>query len=326
MRHQFAPVLNRLARAAYVFGVSFLLVGIVLSYMTQPASAADIQGETKRCKAVKIDVCHHTSSASNPYEIISVNINSVDDGLTAGGHLTHSKVPFVLFESDAWDSYEYCGVTFPAFGDQDLVANHCVYAPPTETQTLTQTETITFTPPTETQTQTQTETETQTQTETLTTTFTPPTETQTQTQTETITQTETLTSTYTPPTETLTQTETETQTQTQTQTETVTVTITETLTETLTETITQTQLTETQGPPTITATDPIQTQTEEQTLPPPPANITPVVLIPVTGVTVIQPAAISYSMAAKQSIFLNLGLILLGFGLAFHSLAKKFTD
>jgi hypothetical protein len=191
--------------------------------------------------------------------------------------------------------------------------------------------TVTLTVPVLTVTQTSTPTETSTPTNTVTST---PTETATPTETVTATPTETVTAT---PTETLTATPTETSTPTQTATPTNTPTgptRTPTITPTgPTATLRINTLTPTQpvvqNTPNPTPTDPGGTGGEDPgtatsvpTLGVPVTGGTPPVLIPVSGADLLAPAG--FSMAGLQTLFMNLGLLFLGMAFVLHSVANKF--
>jgi hypothetical protein len=192
----------------------------------------------------------------------------------------------------------------------------------------TVTPTVTVTTVTSTVTATPTQTVTMTPTETST-----PTETATPTETVTSTPTETVTMT---PTETLTATPTETSTPTQTATPTNTPTgptITPTITPTgPTATLRVNTLTPTQpvvqNTPNPTPTDPGTggedpgTPTSVPTLGVPVTGGTPPVLIPVSGADLLAPAG--FSMAGLQTLFMNLGLLFLGMAFVLHSVANKF--
>lgn len=81
---------------------------------------------------LKIDVCHVTGSASNPYVLINVNIHSVEDAQHVGGHGDHYTAPWVFGDDDAWESYTYGGVDYPGVGPDGFIANGCEL-PATET-------------------------------------------------------------------------------------------------------------------------------------------------------------------------------------------------
>lgn len=156
---------------------------------------------------VKVNVCHHTGSPSNPYVLVVVSVQSVEDAINLGGHGNH--------EDDAWHAYEFEGVTYPARNEDvfgSLIDDSCNLIVPTATPTNTEvpsatptstnTNTPTFTP-------TSTNTPTSTQTEVPTSTFTPtPTSTGTQ-PTPSITPTSSPTPTTDPRTPTGTPTETQ---------------------------------------------------------------------------------------------------------------------
>ena len=92
------------------------LVGIVIAIALMiPTMAFADQPER-----LKLDVCHATGSASNPYVLVNVNISSVEDAQNVGGHGNH--------ENDSWDSYTYGGVDYPGQGDM----SNCSEPEPTE--------------------------------------------------------------------------------------------------------------------------------------------------------------------------------------------------
>jgi hypothetical protein len=98
---------------------------------------------------VKVNVCHHTNSPVNPYVLIEVSVQSVEDAINLGGHGQH--------EDDAWHPYEYEGVIYPGrnewvFGS--LIDDSCnLIVPPSPTNTLAPTATNTLPAPTATNTQ-----------------------------------------------------------------------------------------------------------------------------------------------------------------------------
>jgi hypothetical protein len=83
-------------------GLFLLLIGAVGTV----GASAESQG---RVGSLRIDVCHATSSSTNPFVLITVNIHSVESAQGVGGHGTHSD--------DSWESFEYAGVTYPGQGD-----------------------------------------------------------------------------------------------------------------------------------------------------------------------------------------------------------------
>jgi hypothetical protein len=66
---------------------------------------------------VKVDVCHATASQTNPYVLITVNVNSVGVANDLNGHAGH--------EGDIWASFVFDGVTYPGQGDQSILENGC---------------------------------------------------------------------------------------------------------------------------------------------------------------------------------------------------------
>jgi len=134
-------------------GISVGTLALGMAIYGAGAITPKVSADQPPCQPTKVDVCHHTSSESNPYVSINVSIHSVEDANSAGGHLLHSAVPFELYKSDAWPSFNYCGVTYPAFGDQELVENGCNIVVPTPTNTPV-TPTVTKTPVTPTVTNT----------------------------------------------------------------------------------------------------------------------------------------------------------------------------
>jgi hypothetical protein len=146
---------------------------------------------------VKVNVCHHTGSPQNPYVLVVVSVQSVEDAINLGGHGHH--------EDDAWHAYVFEDITYPArnegvFGT--IIDDSCnLIVPPTDTPTPTDTEVPSATP-TETQVPTATTIPSATATATTIPTETPsltPTQTATGTQpTFTATAPSTETSTMTP--------------------------------------------------------------------------------------------------------------------------------
>lgn len=172
---------------ALLFG---LLVSLFMSFFTVYAVSI-----------VHVNVCHHTGSQTNPYNLIDVSVHSVDDARGLNGHGDHIE--------DAWKSFIFDGVTYPGqneglFGS--LINSDCsLIVVPTPTNTLepfpTNTEVPSATPtntasPTNTPTYTSTATQTPTATATQTPTN-PPTMTNTPTGTLTNTPTDPATSTPT---------------------------------------------------------------------------------------------------------------------------------
>ena len=85
-------------KAFLIFALLFLMVGMVGTL-----------GVSAKKETLKIDVCHATSSATNPYVLVNVSINSVETAQNVGGHGSHAE--------DAWEPYTYDGVDYPGQGD-----------------------------------------------------------------------------------------------------------------------------------------------------------------------------------------------------------------
>lgn len=123
---------------------------------------------------VSVNVCHHTGSNTNPYNLITVAIHSVNDANGLNGHGDHPE--------DAWQSFVYEGVTYSGQNEDvfgDIIDESCNLIVPTPTPTFT------LIPPTATYTSTPTDTDV------------PPTATSTSTNTPENTPTSTFTSTPT---------------------------------------------------------------------------------------------------------------------------------
>lgn len=106
---------------------------------------------------VNVNVCHATGSNTNPYNLITVAVHSVDDANGLNGHGTH--------EGDAWMSFEFEGVIYPGQNEDlfiGVIDSECnLIVEPTATNTLppptdTSTPTNTLPPPTNTSTPTST--------------------------------------------------------------------------------------------------------------------------------------------------------------------------
>lgn len=110
-----------------LFSFLSILVGIVL-ILANFGSVFAMQAPSG-----KVDVCHATSSETNPYVLINVSVASVADWTGKNGHGTH--------EDDAWPAfYAKDGAYIAAQGDMSL----CDEAP-TATATLTPVFTLTST-------------------------------------------------------------------------------------------------------------------------------------------------------------------------------------
>jgi hypothetical protein len=145
---------------------------------------------------VKVNVCHATSSPVNPYNLVVVSVQSVEDALNLGGHGREHP-------NDAWHAYEFEGVIYPGQNEDvfgSLIDDSCnLIVPPTSTPNPTDTATPTATatstlppPPTDTPTGTPTN---DPNTPTPTATGTQPTQTPTKTATPVATKSRTATPT-----------------------------------------------------------------------------------------------------------------------------------
>ncbi len=133
----------------------FLIAGVVALLML---ATAVVPAYANPAPHVKVDVCHATSSQSNPYVLINVNVNSVGVANYLNGHAGHG--------GDIWASFVYNGVTYSGHGDQSILANGCKVATPTPTSTNVPTATPTSTSiPTATPTNTPVDTPTSTATD-----------------------------------------------------------------------------------------------------------------------------------------------------------------
>jgi len=92
-------------------GRSFKLLALlaIIALTLGATGAAFAAPPADQPEHLKIDVCHATGSESNPYVLVNVNINSVEDAQNVGGHGTH--------EGDSWEPYTYGGVEYPGQGD-----------------------------------------------------------------------------------------------------------------------------------------------------------------------------------------------------------------
>jgi len=140
---------------------------------------------------VKVNVCHNTGSPQNPYVLVVVSVQSVEDAINLGGHGRH--------EDDAWHPYVFEDVTYPGRNEDlfgTIIDDNCnLITPPTDTPTPTNTEAPSATP-----TETQEPTATTIPSATATSTETPTTDPRTPTSTPTFTPTYTSTPTDAVPT------------------------------------------------------------------------------------------------------------------------------
>ena len=118
--------------------------------MTQGAQGPGIplvQGETK------VDICHATGSAENPYNPLGVNVDQI---IGANGHDTHEDdiIPPFGYIDDSGNHQMYPGKNWPS-GEPTLM-NGCEPPEPTTTTTTTTTPTTSTTTPTTTTTPTPT--------------------------------------------------------------------------------------------------------------------------------------------------------------------------
>lgn len=118
------PAVRRLATVSAALGMLLMSSGIALMVAATPANAAVVD-------AVKVGVCHATSSDTNPYVYLLVD----DDSTKLQGHLQHKNFPNKTWKSDL--TYE--GVDYKA-GDPkpdfiDVAPTACdgdVEQPPSE--------------------------------------------------------------------------------------------------------------------------------------------------------------------------------------------------
>jgi len=102
-------------------GFKLLALLAILALALSVTGAALAAPAADQPEILKIDVCHATASQTNPYVLINVNINSVEDAENVGGHGNH--------EGDSWEPYTYEGVDYPGQGDM----SNCAEQPPYET-------------------------------------------------------------------------------------------------------------------------------------------------------------------------------------------------
>jgi hypothetical protein len=99
----------------------------------------------------KIDICHATSSRTNPYNYINVSINSVENAISVHGHADHTGG---IFPADPWGDiippFTYETVSFPGLNwtaeGAAMWANGCNVPAATETPTPSATPATTSTP------------------------------------------------------------------------------------------------------------------------------------------------------------------------------------
>lgn len=106
-----------------LFALSFTSIG-VRTALASPVQIRPLLGEQP--EHLKIDVCHATSSESNPFVLVQVSFNSVDaveeffNGGGPGGHGIH--------EGDSWASFPYGDGDVPYPGQGDV--ENCEPSPP----------------------------------------------------------------------------------------------------------------------------------------------------------------------------------------------------
>jgi hypothetical protein len=91
-----------------VFLYSFVMLALLLSVFLTKSAVASVGDDHK------VSICHATSSASNPYNSISVDKNS-----TAGGHSTDTNdiiPPFTYYEWEVVGSHEECPTSNTEYG------------------------------------------------------------------------------------------------------------------------------------------------------------------------------------------------------------------
>jgi hypothetical protein len=152
-----------------IFGASLMLAG-VFAFAVSPMAAANGNHGTGH---TPVNVCHATSSDTNPYVFETVD----NDSTKYKGHLMHRNDPNKTWKSaGTWNGVahvagdskrDFIEGLDPAFTKAWCLAKVVIVVPtPTPTPTVTQTETPSPTPTTETPTPTPTVTETVTETPT----------------------------------------------------------------------------------------------------------------------------------------------------------------
>lgn len=107
---------RRMRLGAAAIAVGAVLMGMVLA---SPARAKDASEH-------KVTLCHATSSATNPYVLITVDYHSI----TQAGHSGHADDIIPPF--DLGDDAQFAGMNWDANG-QTTLANGCVVATTTTT-------------------------------------------------------------------------------------------------------------------------------------------------------------------------------------------------
>lgn len=336
-------ILKTLSRFSYMLGAALLIASLVLNIIPgswQPVLAASVTpievGGNPTCESLGYE--HGLSTGGAPPEGTSswndgkLFVTIVSDGVYFSW-TSNIGVDAVIAKGGKYGANIYIyDPPAESLGDTDLHApnnpngspaglSHVAFCYDDAVATNTPTNTPTDTP---TNTPTNTPTDTPTNTPTDTPTNTP---TNTPTDTPTSTPTNTLIVFTDTPTDIPTGTPTDTPTDTPTSTPTNTVEVpTDTPTFTATPTNTLIDFTDvptnTPESPTNTPETPQDTPTTPPTLPPPDPTNPPQVLIPVTGVDLSIPSP----LGKLQSIFGNLGLALLGFGLVLQGIARKVRE
>lgn len=319
-------VLKVLSRVSYLLGAALLIASLALNFLPGSWQAAQAASVTPivvmgnpTCESLGYELGLSTGGAP-PAGTSSWNDGTLYVTITSDGiyfdWISNIGVDAVVAKGGKYGANVYIyDPPAESLGDTDLHApnnpsgspaglSHVAFCYDIEAATNTPTNT-----PTDTPTHTPTDTPTNTPTDI-------PTDTPTNTPTDTPTLTPTDTPTLTPTGTVSDFTDIPSDTPTQTPTDTPTVTPTNT---SIGFTDTPTNTPET---PTNTPETPQDTPTIPPTLPPPNPTDPPQVLIPVTGVDLSTPAP----LGSLQSIFGNLGLALLGFGMVLQGIARKVRE